>query len=416
MAAMDTFLICICVTAVSLLATVVLTVCFVRRGVALRLAGRDLENARSDIAEREARFAAEKQAMAERFDRERGLLQRQFDRDLEAMKTSFSDISQKHLRERENEMREANAVSLKPMLDSLDATMKEFGAAFRENREQQVANKASFDQAMSSLEKNALRIGDEADALAKALRNDSKVQGDWGEAILANVLSGAGLVKGRDFFTQEHETWDDGALLVPDVEIPLPDGGKLIVDSKTSISAYCNYVAAEDDDARKAAVKAHVQSVRRHVDELADKDYGRNVKNATGYVLMFIPNDGAYLLAMQSDEKLAVDAFRRRVIIVNPATLMLCLQMVQLLRSREKQNENCARIFEIAGKMHDKFSVFAQTFSKLGSSLDSVKRNYDEAFGQLCAGNGNFAKQLEALRDCGVMTSKPVPPMLKLDD
>lgn len=407
---MNAIEISLCAGAAALLiAVIVLAVRLVRRGVALQLANRDLEAARAEIAGKEAGFEAEKKRMSEQAERERERLTAQFARDLEAMKTAFSDISQKHLREQEKEMRAANAVSLKPMLDAIDATMKDFGAAFRDNRDQQLQNKASFDQAIRDLGEKALSIGKEAETLTKALRNDSKVQGNWGEAILANVLSGAGLEQGRDFLVQQHESDEKGGTLIPDVEIPLPDGDKLIVDSKASLTAYCDYVGTEDETARAAAVKAHLQSVRKHVDELAEKDYGRNVKKAQGYVLMFIPNDGAYLLAMQNDDKLAVDAFRRRVIIVNPATLMLCLQMVQMLRSREKQSENCEKIFELAAKMYDKFATFAQTFTKLGSGLESLRKTYDEANSQLCAGHGNFSKQLESLKDCGVITAKSLP-------
>lgn len=406
---MHALTICLLAASAPLAAAAVLAVCLARRATALELARRDAEAARSENAAGAARFAAEKAEMEKRFNGELERMQRQFDSGISAMKTEFSDISQRQLREREKEMREANAFSLRPMMDALKSAMDDFGAAFRENRDQQIASRTSFDRAMQSLEKSALRIGDEADALSKALRGDSKVQGDWGEAVLANVLKDAGLAEGRDFLVQKRERGENGETLIPDVEIPMPDGGTLVVDAKTSLTAYCDYAAAADDSARAEAAKKHVKSVRDHVAELADKDYGRAVKNAQGYVLMFIPNDGAYQLAMQSDAKLAVDAFRRRVIVVNPATLMLCLQIVQLLCSRAKQNENCERIFEIAGKMHDKFATFAATFAKLGSGLDSVKRCYEEAAGQLCTGAGNFAKQLDSLRDCGVVVSKTLP-------
>jgi DNA recombination protein RmuC len=293
---------------------------------------------------------------------------------------------------------------LKPFKDELGSLRK----TFEENRLQQIANKASFDQAIGDLGNRAMRISAEAENLARALKSESKTQGDWGEMVLENILAAAGLKEGVDYLTQVHEVDAAGNRLIPDVEIPLPNREKLLIDSKTSLSAYIDYVAAVDEDAREDAAKEHIASVRRHLDELADKGYTKKVKGSQGYILMFIPNEGSYLLAMDRDRKLAIDAFRRHVIIVNPTTLLLCLQIVALLRAREAQNENAEKIFEAAAKMYEKFAGFSDTFSDLGKRLDALGDVYRKAQGQLCDGNGNVVRQLERLKEMGVVSAKQI--------
>lgn len=293
---------------------------------------------------------------------------------------------------------------LRPFQDELGRLRK----TFEEDRLQQAANRASFERAIADLGSRAMQIGMEAENLSKALKSESKTQGDWGEMVLANALSAAGLKEGLDFLQQEQEKDGFGNRLIPDVEILLPGGEKLLVDSKTSITAYLDYVAAEDEDGRDAAAKNHVSSVRRHMEELADKDYIKRVKGSQGYILMFIPNEGSYLLAMERDRRLATDAFRRHVIIVNPTTLLLCLQIVALLRAREAQNENAAKISEAAARMYEKFVGFSDTFVDIGRRLDGLADAYNKAHIQLCGGNGNVVRQLERLKDMGIVSAKTI--------
>ena len=293
---------------------------------------------------------------------------------------------------------------LRPFQDELGRLRK----TFEEDRLQQAANRASFERAIADLGSRAMQIGMEAENLSKALKSESKTQGDWGEMVLANALSAAGLKEGLDFLQQEQEKDCFGNRLIPDVEILLPGGEKLLVDSKTSITAYLDYVAAEDEDGRDAAAKNHVASVRRHMEELADKDYIKRVKGSQGYILMFIPNEGSYLLAMERDRRLATDAFRRHVIIVNPTTLLLCLQIVALLRAREAQNENAAKISEAAARMYEKFVGFSDTFVDIGRRLDGLADAYNKAHIQLCGGNGNVVRQLERLKDMGIVSAKTI--------
>ena len=325
-----------------------------------------------------------------------------------ALKEQFASLAAQKLQATTETLADVNQRRVSELLRPLQAEIDRFRRAFDENKAQQVANKASFDQAIADLGERALKIGADAENLAKALKSESKTQGDWGEMVLANILSAAGLKEGVDYLPQAQETDAAGNRLIPDVEIPLPNREKLLIDSKASGTAYLDNVAAQDETARERAAKEHVASVRKHMDELADKDYVKKVKGSQGYILMFIPNEGSYLLAMERDRKLATDAFRRHVIIVNPTTLLLCLQIVALLRSREAQNENAEKISLAAAKMYEKFVGFSETFADIGKRLDGLTEAYGKASGQLCDGNANVIRQLERLKDMGIVTGKTI--------
>ena len=325
-----------------------------------------------------------------------------------ALREQFASLAAQKLQATTETLSDVNQKRVGELLRPLQAELDRFRKAFDENRAQQVANKSSFDQAIRDLGDRALKIGAEAENLAKALKSESKTQGDWGEMVLSNILTVAGLKEGVDFLPQAQETDAAGNRLIPDVEIPLPNGEKLLIDSKASVTAYLDYVAAQDEAARERAAKEHVVSVRKHMDELADKDYVKKVKGSQGYILMFIPNEGSYLLAMERDRKLATDAFRRHVIIVNPTTLLLCLQIVALLRAREAQNENAEKISLAAAKMYEKFVGFSDTFADIGKRLDGLSDAYRKANGQLCDGPANVVRQLEKLKGMGVVTTKSI--------
>ena len=355
------------------------------------------------------RLLRDKDAQIEKFLKEK---ERSFGEVVKTLQEQFANLAEQKLKSSADGLSSLNQKRLGEVMRPLQEEIDRFRQAFEANRQQQVANKASFDQAIADLGDRALKIGADAENLAKALKSESKTQGDWGEMVLANVLSAAGLKEGVDFLPQAQETDAAGNRLIPDVEIPLPNKEKLLIDSKASVTAYLDYVAARDDEVRERAAREHVASVRKHMDELADKDYVKKVKGSQGYILMFIPNEGSYLLAMERDRKLATDAFRRHVIIVNPTTLLLCLQIVALLRSREAQNENAEKISAAAAKMYEKFVGFAETFADIGKRVDGLSDAYRKANGQLCEGNANVIRQLERLKDMGIVTSKSIPSKL----
>ncbi len=337
-----------------------------------------------------------------------------FERIVSTLQEQFSALAQKHLMSTSQNLVELNKMRMDELMKPFKDDLRKFEEAFRENTHQQVSNKASFEQAIADLGKQALQIGADAEHLAKALKRESKTQGNWGEMVLANILETVGLREGKDFVTQADEYDEQNNRLIPDVEVLLPNKEKLLIDSKTSVTAYLDYVSATDDEMRKKHADAHIASVRKHMVELADKKYITKIKGSQGYILMFIPNEGSYLLAMERDQKLAMDAFNRHVIIVNPTTLLLCLQIVALLRIREKRNENVDKIFDAVNKMYDKFVGFTESFTALEKSIHGVSDAYEKARKQLSDGNGNLVRRVEALRELGISPAKKLPePLLE---
>jgi DNA recombination protein RmuC len=341
--------------------------------------------------------------------------ERAFAETVKTLREQFANIAEQKLKSSTEGLSEINQKRISEIIKPFQDEIDKFRQAFEANTQQQVVNKASFDQAITDLGKRAMQIGEDAENLARALKSESKTQGDWGEMILSNILQAAGLKAGTDFIEQAQECDEAGNRLIPDVEILLPNKEKLLIDSKVSVTAYLNYVASQDDTEKEKAIKEHIASVRKHMEELVGKDYIKKVQGSQGYILMFIPNEGSYLLAMEHDRKLATDAFKKHVIIVNPTTLLLCLQIVALLRSREAQNENAERISMAAAKMYEKFAGFSETFVEIGRRAKGLMDAYEKAYGQLCDGNGNVVRQLERLKDMGIVTAKTINPKL-LDD
>lgn len=374
------------------------------------MAARAEAQAQRQRAERAEITLAERERFAEHARAEQ---QATLQASLKALREQFTNLAARQLEASRAGLAEDNRTRFKALFEPLGAQLEAFRKAFEANRDQQVTNKASFEAALERLNKQTLQISADAEALTKALKSEAKTQGNWGELILENILAAAGLTEGVDYRLQAQELDETGQKLIPDVEILLPHNEVLLVDSKVSITAYANYMAATDDTARQKAATDHLASVRAHVKELADKDYPGRIRAAQNYILMFIPNEGSYLLALEHDRQLVTEAFRSRVIIVNPTTLLLCLQIAALLRSREAQSEKAEKIIAAATKLYEKFASFTDTFVAIGEQLDKAKNAYDTAHKQLSSGRGNIIKQLEGFKSLGVVTSKQLNKRLQ---
>ena len=374
------------------------------------MAARAEAQAQRQRAERAEITLAERERFAEHARAEQ---QATLQASLKALREQFTNLAARQLEASRAGLAEDNRTRFKALFEPLGAQLEAFRKAFEANRDQQVTNKASFEAALERLNKQTLQISADAEALTKALKSEAKTQGNWGELILENILAAAGLTEGIDYRLQAQELDEAGQKLIPDVEILLPHNEVLLVDSKVSITAYANYMAATDDTARQKAAADHLASVRAHVKELADKDYPGRIRAAQNYILMFIPNEGSYLLALEHDRQLVTEAFRSRVIIVNPTTLLLCLQIAALLRSREAQSEKAEKIISAATRLYEKFASFTDTFAAIGEQLDKAKNAYDTAHKQLSSGRGNITKQLEGFKSLGVVTSKQLNKRLQ---
>lgn len=338
----------------------------------------------------------------------RKLREEDFNRQLEAMKSQFQAISEKMLKERSDEFKGANKEQMetltKPLLQELDNMRKQLG----ETKEGSDKNIAELSGAIKNMMEQSVKLGRDAENLADALKNRGKVQGDWGEQVLTNILKDSGLREGEEFFTQKSYTGKDGKEYRPDVVVKSADESMIIVDSKVSLTAYSNYVAAENDAAREQASKENLASVWNHVEELAAKNYPSHVPNALPYVLMFVPNEGSYILAMNHDPQIGIKAYKKGVLIINPTNLMLALSLILFTWKNTRQEENCAKIMKAAEDLYDKFCTFSENFVRLGRQLETARGTYDDALGQLKDGRGSIASRFCSMQQLGLTSTRQI--------
>ena len=312
----------------------------------------------------------------------------------QALRAEFKAMSVEMMRTQGDALREQH-------VNSLEALLKPLGHDIEAFRTQFVKGHASLDGYIKALVD-----------LAKALKGNTKLQGNWGEAVLANLLSVSGLTEGRDYTLQSHVADGRGSVAIPDVVVHLPQSRNVIIDSKVSLKAFTEYVAADDALEQDRLMKEHLRSVRQHIKELADKNYSKLVKDSIGYVLMFIPGEAAYVAAVTADPTLPTEAYKQHVILINPTNLLMALQLAYNLWQSELQSRSVNEIYTSAEKLYKKFSTFAQNFVKIGNSIDQLHRTYDDAQRQLTTGRGNIISQLEGWRKKGLTPSASLPDEL----
>lgn len=336
-----------------------------------------------------------------------------FNAELSAMKSQFEAVSARLLKERSEEFKGENREHMetftKPLLKELDNMREMLGRAKEGNDK----NIAELNGAIKTMVEQSKKLGIDAENLADALKNRGKVQGDWGEVVLANILSDSGLRENLEYFTQKSYTDENGRELRPDVVVKCSDGSNVIVDSKVSLTAYTDYVSAENDEAREAACKENLASIVKHVDELADKNYPKVVPHAVPYVLMFVPNEGSYILAVNKDPAIAQKAYRKGVLIINPTNLMLALNLILLTWQNTRQEENCVNIMKTAEGLYEKFCGFTDNFVKMGRQLNVTQTTYADALAQLKDGKGNILSRFETMKQLGITSTKTVNEKLK---
>lgn len=335
------------------------------------------------------------------------------------MMLQFNVLASDVLKRNSESLKEANSEQIDALLRPLKENIESFKKTISEGYVKETSSRKLLEVQIERLVKLNETIGEEARNLTSALKGNSKVQGDWGEMILETLLENAGLERGINFETQLTRDSggnvlknDEGKLLRPDVLIKLPDNHSIIVDSKVSLTAFVDYCNAEDENVRIVAGKKHLQSVYAHIDELHAKMYQNNLKGAADYVMMFIPNESAYIAAVQLDINLWKYAYERGVIIVSPTHLFSVMSIVSQLWRQDKQNRNAMLIAERGGKLYDKLVLFMESFEKVGKSIDDAMTSYNKSFNQLRTGKGNVLRQAEDMKALGAKASKSLPERL----
>lgn len=322
----------------------------------------------------------------------------------------FENIANRILQHQTASMDEKQRLGMKEILDPLKEKIKIFEEKIEKTNLDSAGRHESLKEQMKVLYDKSDQVSKDAGNLVKALKGDYKKQGNWGELILESILDKSGLEKNREYFVQVSERNDEGKIHRPDVVIQLPDGKKLVIDSKVSLNAYEAMVNAENEDDQKSAHKAHVLAIKNHIDNLASKNYHDLYKvESPDFVLMFIPIDTALSAAIQLDPELYIYAFDKNIVMVAPSTLLATLKTVDSMWRNDKQNRFAMEIAEEAGKMYDKFCGFLDDMDKMGKQLNTVEHTYHDAMKKLSTGTGNLVSRAENVKALGAKANKSLP-------
>lgn len=352
------------------------------------------------------RLVGEKARLTERISH----LQAENERNSAEGRESFRVLANEVLLENSRTLAEQNMGRLREVLAPVKENLDEFRRNFTERYDRESHERFSLRDRIGELVELNRSIGAETRRLTDALKGSPQIQGQWGEMILDNILSHAGLRKGEDYIVQETVSTDEGRMLRPDVVLNYTEGRKIIIDSKVSIQAYLRMMEAPDADSRENMAKAHLVSVRKHVEELRSKSYQDFVgRTGADFVLMFIPHEGAFLAAMDLDRSLWEKAYDSRVLIISPTHLMSVIKLIEQIWRHDKQNRNALEIARQAGLMLDKFRGFIEDMERMDRSINSVRDAWNGAFSKLTSGNGNLVGRAARLRDLGAKSTKDIP-------
>lgn len=325
----------------------------------------------------------------------------------------FELLANKILEEKTNKFTEQNKESLKNILTPLQDKIQLFEKKVEDTHKESIGNNAALRQQILGLREMNEQMTKETINLTKALKGDSKIQGNWGELVLERVLEKSGLEKDREYFTQQSATTSTGQRFQPDVVIALPDGKKIIVDSKVTLTAYERYVNENEEEIKKQHLRDHILSITRHVDQLSAKNYFDIYQmESPDFVLLFIPIESAFALALNEDVTLYNKAFEKNIVIVTPTTLLATLKTINSMWSNQKQQENALEIARQAGALYDKFEGFVGDLLKIGKKMEEAKVEYDGAMNKLKEGKGNLISSVERLKKMGAKAKKALPDSL----
>jgi len=331
----------------------------------------------------------------------------------EALTSQFKNLANEILEDKSKRFTEQNVASLDALLKPLQTKLSEFKEQVNTSYGNEARERFALKSEIERLANLNLRMSDETRSLTQALKGDSKVQGNWGELVLESILESSGLRKGQEYLVQDSHTQIDGSRLQPDVVVKLPEGRSLVVDSKVSITAYSRHAEATDPTISEQELAAHIQSLRQHIQGLSSKNYSSLYGiGSVDFVLMFVPIEPAFLLALKTAPNLYQEALAKNIVLVCPSTLMATLRTVAHLWRQDHQNRNALEIAKQCGTLYDKFVGFVDDLEKLGQRLDQAQTSYHDAFNKLKSGKGNLIRTAEKVRELGVKPSKNLPTPL----
>lgn len=328
----------------------------------------------------------------------------------------FQLLANQILEEKTLRFTTTNRENMEAILKPLNEKLVEFKTKVEETYDKESKQRFSLEERIRELVALNNQISEDANNLTKALKGNNKIQGNWGEMILESILEKSGLKRGIEYHIQEtlRDEYgntlkgEGGNRMQPDIVVEYPGGRKIIIDSKVSLAGYVRCVESETDEIRSISEKEHLVSIRQHIDELSKKAYQDYVESLD-FVMMFVPNEPAYILAMQLDSTLWDYAYRKRILLISPTNLIASLKVVADLWKREYQSRNAIEIAKRGAALYDKFAGFVDTLQEVGKNIDRSQRAYDKAFSQLKDGNGNLIRQAEMLKELGIKAQKELP-------
>lgn len=331
----------------------------------------------------------------------------------ERFQAAFKNLANEIFDEKSKKLTEHNRAKLDELLKPLGEKIKDFERKVEETYDKEAQQRFSLKEEVKRLAELNQQVSREASNLTRALKGDSKTRGNWGEMILENILEKSGLEKNREYFIQPSFTDESGKRLQPDVVVAYPGNRSVVIDSKVSLNAYEKFMAAETDEMKEATVKEHLHSVRNHIRELSEKNY-QDIYDlqSLDFVMMFLPIEPAYSLAVQSDTSLWTFAYEKRILLISPTNLIAALRMVESMWQQEYQNKNVLEIARQSGALYDKFEGLVNDLLDVGRKLDAAKTSYESSMKKLSEGKGNLVSRVEQIKKLGAKTQKTLPQNL----
>ena len=327
----------------------------------------------------------------------------------EQLRKDFELMASKILDEKSEKFTLQNKENIKSILNPLQEKIQVFEKKVEDTQKESISMHSALKEQLLGLKDLNQQMTKEATNLTRALKGDSKMQGNWGELVLERVLEKSGLEKDREYFVQQSFTTAEGSRVLPDVVLHLPDNKRMVIDSKVSLTDYERYVNADDDD-RPQFLKAHVNSIRKHVDQLSEKKYEDLYDiQSPDFVLMFMPIEPAFAIAINDDNSLYNKAFEKNIVIVTPSTLLATLRTIDTMWNNEKQQQNAIEIARQAGALYDKFEGLVSDLTGVGKKIDDAKKDYSSAMNKLVEGKGNLITSVQKLKKLGAKAKKSLP-------
>ncbi len=331
----------------------------------------------------------------------------------EKLALEFKSLANQIFEEKQSKMTEHNKATLDDIIKPMQKDISEFKQRMEQVHKEDIEARSALSQHLSQLKELNLQMSQDALNLTQALKGDSKAQGNWGEMILEKLLESSGLREGHEFEREQSFINDEGKRQRPDVIIRMPGDKQVIIDAKVSLTDYERAVSAQDTEAQKQHVRAHCKSIQTHIQTLANKRYDHlEGVHSPDYVLMFMPIEAAYLMAIEADSSIFEAAFDKRIAVVTPSTLYATLKLIEQLWRYERQSENVAKLMNRAGLLHDKVADFMKSFEDVGNRLTQAQSSYDKAFGQIKSGRGSVLSQIKTLGDLSGKAKKDIPEHL----